>query len=355
MRQPILRAAFVVPALFAIVACSHPPHQSGQIQSTPGAAGGAAFTPGGSGTGSALPGAAGSATGPAAGSGMAGVSGPRDQVVPPSMTAGGGGSEPPPMVTKMSCGASQYSDPWSPGYRDDPTAAMQAKVAVSSMTLAEKADQMRGTPKGNGQYTDIFRTLDNAAKGIKGFLFRDGPRGVNLAADLPSGKTGYSTAFPVAIARGAAFDMDLEYRVGAAIGDETLASGNTMILAPTVNILRHPAWGRAQETYGEDSFLLGRLGTAFVAGAQQYIPACVKHYAANNIENGRSSANAMMDEQTLREIYARHFAMIIRDGGVACVMAAYNEVNGQHSTQSKHLLTDILRADFGFKGFTLSD
>ena len=108
------------------------------------------------------------------------------------------------------------------------------------MTLPEKADQMRGTPKGNGQYTDIFRTLDNTGKGIKGFLFRDGPRGVNLAAGLPEGKTGYATAFPVSIARGAAFDMDLEQRVGAAIGDETLASGNTMILAPTVNILRTP-------------------------------------------------------------------------------------------------------------------
>jgi beta-glucosidase len=223
------------------------------------------------------------------------------------------------------------------------------------MTLTEKADQMRGTPKGNGQYTDIFRTLDNTSKSVKGFLFRDGPRGVNLAASIASGKSGYSTAFPVAIARGAAFDMDLEYRVGAAIGDETLASGNTMILAPTVNILRHPAWGRAQETYGEDPFLLGRLGTAFVSGSQQYVPACVKHYAANNIENGRESANAMLDEQTLREMYARHFEMIIKDGGVACVMAAYNQVNGQNSTQNKHLLTDILRSDFGFKGFTLSD
>jgi beta-glucosidase len=149
--------------------------------------------------------------------------------------------------------------------------------------------------------------------------------------------------------------MDLEYRIGAAMGDETLASGNTLLLAPAVNVLRHPAWGRSQEVYGEDPYVAGRLGTAFVAGVQQYVPACVKHYAANNIENGRSSSNSQMDEQTLREMYVRHFEMIIRDAGVACVMASYNLVNGEKATQSKHLLTDLLRDDFGFKGFVMSD
>jgi len=128
-----------------------------------------------------------------------------------------------------------------------------------------------------------------------------------------------------------------------------------MLLAPTVNILRHPAWGRAQETYGEDPFLLGRLGSAFTVGVQQYVAACVKHYAANNIENGRETANATMDEQTLHEMYARHFEMIVEEGGVSAVMAAYNQVNGLHSTQSAHLLTDLLRGEFGFKGLVLSD
>jgi beta-glucosidase len=128
-----------------------------------------------------------------------------------------------------------------------------------------------------------------------------------------------------------------------------------MILAPVINLLRHPAWGRAQETYGEDSFLLGRLGSAFTAGVQQYIPACAKHYAAYDIENGRGSNNSLMDEQTLREDYARHFGVVIQDGGVACLMAAYNLVNGTKSTINKHLLTDILHGDFGFQGFVLSD
>ena len=257
---------------------------------------------------------------------------------------------------KMSCNDEEYCDPWSPGYHLDPTVESQVGLLVGSMTLSEKADQMRGTnPAGGSNYSDIFRTLDNANKGIRGFLFRDGPNGVNLAAQLPQGRDGYSTSFPVPAARAATFDLDLEYRIGAAMGDETLASGNNLLLAPAVNILRHPAWGRSQEVYGEDGYTVGRMGTAFVAGVQQYVPACVKHYAANNIENGRSGANAEMDEQTLRETYGRHFEMIVHDGGVACVMAAYNLVNGKKATQSKHLLTEMLRGDMGFQGFVLSD
>jgi beta-glucosidase len=264
------------------------------------------------------------------------------------------GSEPDNV--KTSCTDEAYCDPWSPGYTPDPEVQSQVQLTLGSMSLSEKADQMRGTnPGGGSNYSDIFRTPDNTNKGIKGFLFRDGPNGVNLAAQLPQGQDGYSTSFPVPMARGATFDMDLEYQIGQAMGDETVASGNTMLLAPAVNILRHPAWGRAQEIYGEDSFHLGRLGTAFVAGVQQYVPACVKHYAANNIENGRSSANSQMDEQTLREIYGSHFDHIVREGGVACVMAAYNMVNGVKATQNKHLLTEMLIEDMGFKGFTLSD
>ena len=154
---------------------------------------------------------------------------------------------------------------------------------------------------------------------------------------------------------GASFDLDLENKVGQAIGDEMLASGNTMMLAPTVNILRHPAWGRSQETYGEDSFLLGRLGSAFVMGLQNYIGACVKHYAANDIEDGRGNADAIIDDQTLREKYGRHFGMIVEEGGAAAVMASYNAVNMTHSTQNAVLLTDMLRTEFDFKGFVLTD
>ena len=150
-------------------------------------------------------------------------------------------------------------------------------------------------------------------------------------ADTVNGShVGYSTVFPVSMSRGAAFDLDLEYAIGEAIGDEMQAASQTLLLAPCMNILRHPLWGRAQETYGEDSFHVGRLASAMVVGVQQHIAANAKHYMGYDIENGRTLTNnsMMADEQVLRETFGRHFRMTVQDAGVASVMASYNEVNG---------------------------
>jgi len=256
---------------------------------------------------------------------------------------------------KMACGSATAEPlPYASGYTPDPGNRSMATSVAMQMSNTDRAQQMSGLPQSGSANYNVFNQEDNTSLGIRGWYFRDGPRGVNLNATA-DGKKDYATAFPVAIARGASFDVDLEHKVGEAIGDEMLASGNTMMLAPTVNILRHPAWGRSQETYGEDSFLLGRLGSAFVVGLQEYIAACVKHYAANNIEDGRGTANAIIDEPTLREKYGRHYEMITREGGAAAVMAAYNLVNGTHSTQNQTLLTDMLRTEFGFQGFVLTD
>ena len=270
-------------------------------------------------------------------------------------SGGSGGSASAGASAKIAC-ASATADPlpYTRGYTPDQAIHAEAMSIAASMSESEKQQQMSGLPQSGTGNFNVFEQEDNEDRNIRGFRFRDGPRGVNLHAN-GDGKHDYSTSFPVAMARGAAFDDDLEFHIGQAIGDEMLASNNTMMLAPTINILRHPAWGRAQETYGEDPFLLGRLGSAFVAGVQRYVGACPKHYAANNIENGRQSANATMDEQTLREIYARHFEMVVQEGGASSIMAAYNLVNGTKSTQNRHLLTDLLRDDFGFKGFVLSD
>jgi beta-glucosidase len=259
-------------------------------------------------------------------------------------------------AARMSCGDATFSDAYTPGYTAPADPRVQQRV--NAMTLTQKATQMRGTSPGSGNarnYSDIQRTLDDTDLGLRGYKFRDGPRGTNLEADLPAGQNGYSTAFPVSVARGAMFDLDMEFQIGQAMGDETLASGNTMLLGPCVNVLRHPAWGRAQETYGEDPYLLGRAGSAFTAGLQQFVAGCAKHFAANNIEINRSNLNSQLDEQTLREVYGRHFKMIVQDGGVACVMASYNLINGTKSTLNQHLLTDLLRDVFGFRGFVLSD
>jgi beta-glucosidase len=311
---------------------------SGSGGSSSGGAGGSNGSNGGAGGGSA-------------GAGNGGASGAG------GTSSGNGGST----VAKSSCGDGTLpTDPKMPGYPDHTKFAALAATTAGQMSPTELAGQMRGTDPGSAtarNWNDIFRQPDNTTRSIKGYTFRDGPRGVNLDAPIQAANTvhGNSTAYPVAAARGASWDTDLEFRIGQALGNEMVAAGQTMLLAPTVNILRHPLWGRAQETYGEDSFLLGRMGAASVAGIQQYVGACVKHYAANNNENLRATKNASMDEQTLREIYTRHFEMIIKDGGVACVMAAYNQVNGTNCTQNTHLLTHILRNDYGFQGFVMSD
>jgi beta-glucosidase len=312
-----------------------------------GGAGNEVSLPGTGGQGGTGPGTAGATGAAGDSSGTAGMSG----------SAG--------TVGKMACSTpvSNYECATGkpcPGYVISASAVSSAMNAVSGMTPTQKADQLRGTPSNNNSnYTDIFRTIDSA--NIKGIKFRDGPRGVNLQAENPAGSQGYSTTFPVAAARGATFDVDLEYQIGQAMGDEMVASSHNLILAPTTNILRHPFWGRSQETYGEDAYLLGRLGSALVMGIQEYVPACAKHYAANNIEKGRDGGDvAVMDEQTLHEIYSRHFEMMVQDAGISCVMAAYDMLQtdqfpAKNCTENKHLLTDLLRTEFGFQGMTLSD
>lgn len=185
----------------------------------------------------------------------------------------------------------------------------------------------------------------NDARGIEGIRFTDGPRGVVM---------GRCTAFPVPMARGAAFDPDLEERIGDAIGVEARTLGANFFGGVCINLLRHPAWGRAQETYGEDSHLLGEMGAALVRGSQRHVMACIKHYAANSMENSRFWVDVRIDEADLRDLYLPHFRRCVEEGA-ASVMSAYNKVNGQWCGGHRHLLTEILKDDWGFDGFVVSD
>lgn len=176
--------------------------------------------------------------------------------------------------------------------------------------------------------------------------FVDGPRGVVC---------GNSTCFPVPMARGASFDPDLEEKVGDAIAKELRAQGGNYFGGVCINILRHPAVGRAQETYGEDMYLLGEMGASLVRGVQKHnVMACVKHFACNNIENTRFKVNVELSDRTLHEVYLPHFKRCV-DEGAASIMGAYNRVRGDYCCESKLLLTDILREKWGFEGFVLSD
>ena len=263
--------------------------------------------------------------------------------------------------------ASQQFDPASmKGYCVSESVQAEVKDLLQTMSPAEKAQQMMGIDGTARDYRDIERSPDVTVQGfgtVRGYRYRDAGHGVNLDAgqdnrDDTNGN--FSTVFPTASLRAASWDLGLERDIGRAIGDETAASRNNMLLAPCMNIIRHPRWGRTQETYSEDVYHTGRMATAFTVGLQEYVVACAKHYAANNIEKFRASQNAEMNEQTLREIYARHFEMVVQDGGAGCIMASYNLVNGIKATQNRHLLRDVLKAPvdqggMGFEGLVLTD
>jgi len=181
--------------------------------------------------------------------------------------------------------------------------------------------------------------------GIPGIRFADGPRGCVV---------GPATCFPVSMARGATFDPELEERIGRAVGAELAAVGATYTGAVCMNLLRHPGWGRAQETYGEDPHHVGALAAALTRGLQEHVMACMKHFACNSMEEARFRVDVTVDERALHEVYLPHFRRVA-DEGVASVMSAYNSVNGEWCGQNEGLLTDVLRREWGWDGFVTSD
>ncbi|PNS17520.1 Periplasmic beta-glucosidase [Sphaceloma murrayae] len=180
---------------------------------------------------------------------------------------------------------------------------------------------------------------------IPGIRFTDGPRGVVM---------GSSTAFPVSSSRGATWDVELEERIGDVIGLEGRAQGANYFAGICINLPRHPAWGRIQETYGEDPLLLGEFGLALHRGCQRHLMTCVKHYALNSMENARFRVDVEVDDASLHEVYLPHFKRLV-EGGVDSIMSSYNSVRGEFAGQNKELLIEILRNQWKFDGFVLSD
>ena len=197
----------------------------------------------------------------------------------------------------------------------------------------------------SGYHKAVFKGAELERVGFPGIRFADGPRGAVV---------GNTTAFPVPMARGASWDVELEERVGDAIGTELRAIGANLTGAVCINLLRHPAWGRAQETYGEDPHHVGEFGAAATRGLQRHVMACVKHFACNSMENARFSVDIEVDDVALHEVFLPHFRRVI-EAGAASVMSAYNSVNGEWCGQNRRLLTEVLREEWGFEGFVISD
>jgi beta-glucosidase len=199
--------------------------------------------------------------------------------------------------------------------------------------------------------------------GIPAIKMADGPMGVRswagssaiTSANGAAAKV-LTTSFPSGVAMAATWDTDLVQREGQAIAQEVKALGRDMILGPTVNINRVPLWGRNFEGYGEDPYLAARLGVAYIKGVQgEGVIPSVKHFAVNNEEFERHRIDAHTDERTLNEIYLPAFKAAVEEANVWTVMSAYNKLNGVHCAESTALLTDVLKKEFDFKGFVVSD
>ena len=176
----------------------------------------------------------------------------------------------------------------------------------------------------------------------------DGPRG-------PHDGGIKTTAFPCGVAFGSTWNNDLLFQTGVVMGKESKALGKNVLFGPAINILRDPLGGRFFEYYSEDPHLTGQLCSAIVKGIQsQKVAACLKHYACNNREDNRNLYMSMVDERTLREIYLPGFKAGV-DAGAMTVMTAANGVNGELASDNYHLLQDILKDEWGFKGFVLTD
>ncbi len=229
----------------------------------------------------------------------------------------------------------------------------QIDKIISQMTLEEKVEMLHS--KTNMSSAGVPRL------GIADMNYADGPFGIREEG-VPNGfqPAGWTldsaTYFPTGSALAATWSKEMAYLYGTGMGKEARLRGKDVILGPAVNIQRLPVGGRTYEYLSEDPALSALLSLYYTKGVQdQGTAVCIKHFAVNNQETNRGSVDAQVDERTLREIYLKPFERAVREGGAMSVMPAYNKVNGNYCSENEHLLNEILRGEWGFKGFTVSD
>lgn len=246
--------------------------------------------------------------------------------------------------------AAQPSQPWLDAGQPAET---RAGELLARMTLDEKLRLVEGDGRNDAACVGHVPAIERL--GIPAQCHGDGAGGVSN--DLKN-----VTQFPAPIALAATWDADLAHAYGRAQGEEQAGKGRNVVLAPTINILRDPRWGRAAETFGEDPVLNGAFGTAVVKGLQSLrLIAMPKHFAANSQETDRfgsapdfAAIDERISERTLREIYFPAFRTVVQDGDAGAIMCAYNKVNGVAACENPQLF-GALRDEWGFKGFVTSD
>jgi beta-glucosidase len=211
-------------------------------------------------------------------------------------------------------------------------------------TVEEKAELVAGT--------DLWNTPGVPRLDVAGMRVTDGPNGARGPRWTGQG----ALCVPCGSGLGATWDPALLERVGRALGEEARTKGAHVLLAPTVNLHRHPLAGRNFECYSEDPHLTARLAVRFVRGVQSNdVGVTVKHFVANDSEFERMTISSEVDERTLRELYLVPFEAAVKEAGAWGVMSAYNRLNGTYCSENPWLLTKVLRDDWGFDGFVVSD
>lgn len=220
---------------------------------------------------------------------------------------------------------------------------------LKTLTLREKVALLSGE--------DFWSTFSFPEKDVNKVTVTDGPHGVRIGNESSSrSKDGTATAFPTGVAMASTWNQQLIYDVAIALAEETRANGCDILLGPCVNIVRTPLAGRNFETYAEDPYLAGKIGVSYVKGLQSRgVGASLKHFACNNQEFERTRGDSTVDERTLREIYLTAFEMIVKEANPWSIMCSYNRINGDYASENTHLLTEVLRDDWGYDGVVVSD
>lgn len=229
---------------------------------------------------------------------------------------------------------------------------MDVKKIVSQMTLEEKASLLSGA--------DFWHTKAVERLGVPGVMVSDGPHGLRKqdekADHLGVNESIKAVCFPAACATAAGFDPEAVRKVGESVGDTCQHEQVSVVLGPAVNIKRSPLCGRNFEYFSEDPYLAAELTVGLIEGVQsRNIGTSVKHFAANSQEHRRMSSDSVVDERTLREIYFPAFEAAVKRARCWTVMCSYNRLNGVYASQNPWLLTDVLRGEWGFDGYVMSD
>ena len=229
---------------------------------------------------------------------------------------------------------------------------MDIKSIISKLTLEEKAALLQGAT--------VWTSYPVKRLGVPAMFMSDGPVGLRKQAGegdhLGINASVPATCFPTAATMANSWDVELGEALGRALGKEAAANDVHVVLGPGLNIKRSPLCGRNFEYFSEDPYLSGKMAAAYAKGIQQNgVAACVKHFAVNSQELRRMSMDSVVDERTMREIYLTGFEMAVKEGGAKSIMSSYNMVNGTYANENAHLLTDILRGEWGFDGYVVTD